>query len=189
MNIITITGMTCSGKSTLERDLCETFGYTPLRSMTTRQPRVGEINGIHYDFVTEQAFKDTPLIEHVQYGEHYYGLPATQLTDPLGTYVAVVEPIGRSQIHTFCSTHRINFVPVFLTVDRNMFAARFVDRLQREQKHEKFDWDTLAGRLAMVLAETTWEPTTRQLCFEYNATTKDNVLSSIERYLNTVNSR
>ena len=48
-------------------------------SMTTRAPRPGEIDGIHYYFVTEETFlntvKENGLAEYNYYAGHYYGTP------------------------------------------------------------------------------------------------------------------
>ncbi|WP_293643879.1 hypothetical protein [Thiolapillus sp.] len=50
--IITITGPSCSGKSTLQAQLVETYGATPIPTVTTRPPRKGEpINAMR--FVTD----------------------------------------------------------------------------------------------------------------------------------------
>jgi len=49
-------------------------------SMTSRAPRVGEIDGVHYYFVTrdqfEQAIKEEKLLEYSQFVGNYYGTPA-----------------------------------------------------------------------------------------------------------------
>src|SRR4051812_8504408 len=50
-------------------------------SVTTRPPRVGEVDGVHYHFITEDAFataeRDGALLEwaRVLRGTHGYGTP------------------------------------------------------------------------------------------------------------------
>ena len=48
-------------------------------SVTTRQPRPGEIDGVHYSFITKDEFQhliDTDgLLEYAQYSGNYYGTP------------------------------------------------------------------------------------------------------------------
>lgn len=46
-------------------------------SCTTRKPRQGEIDGVHYFFLTKEKFeqniKDDKFLEHAQFAENYYG--------------------------------------------------------------------------------------------------------------------
>ncbi len=48
-------------------------------SMTTRQPRVGEVDGVDYFFVTEEEFKKSiendEFLEHAEFVGSYYGTP------------------------------------------------------------------------------------------------------------------
>ena len=63
----------CEGKSTLIRRLLkefpERFGFSV--SHTTRDPRPGEEDGVHYHFVTsdkmEQLIGDNEFVEHAVY--------------------------------------------------------------------------------------------------------------------------
>jgi guanylate kinase len=54
-------------------------------SMTTRDPRPGESDGVDYRFVSEtefrQAMADGLLIEWAEYGGHLYGTPADGLEE------------------------------------------------------------------------------------------------------------
>lgn len=49
-------------------------------SATTRTPRPGEIDGVHYHFVTKAAFEKMietdEVIEYTTYNDNYYGSPA-----------------------------------------------------------------------------------------------------------------
>ena len=53
------------------------------RSMTTRSPREGEIDGVHYDFLTEEAFMDLVrrdgFLEWARYADHCFGTPLKQI--------------------------------------------------------------------------------------------------------------
>lgn len=48
-------------------------------SMTTRQPRGEEQEGVHYFYVSEEAFKNNIsnglMLEYAKYGRYYYGTP------------------------------------------------------------------------------------------------------------------
>lgn len=54
--IIAICGAAASGKDTLLNTLAPRLGATKIVSDTTRPPRVGEKNGVNYNFITENEF-------------------------------------------------------------------------------------------------------------------------------------
>lgn len=55
--IIAIMGRSCSGKDTLIQWLCKHKDYTRIITYTTRSPRVHEINGLDYNFVSDEYFQ------------------------------------------------------------------------------------------------------------------------------------
>lgn len=55
-NCIVLVGPTASGKTTLAREL-ERRGYGRIITYTTRPMRQGEIDGVHYHFITIDEFK------------------------------------------------------------------------------------------------------------------------------------
>ena len=67
--IIIIAGPSLTGKSKLSSLLIEQ-GFAQLISTTTRQQREGEKNGVHYHFLTKEAFRKKlatkGFIEHVE---------------------------------------------------------------------------------------------------------------------------
>jgi guanylate kinase len=67
-----------TGKTTLARMLCEEFScVTESVSCTTRLPRVGEVEGKHYHFMTKEAFeakiRSGDFLEYAEVFGHYYG--------------------------------------------------------------------------------------------------------------------
>jgi guanylate kinase len=106
--IITITGPTGSGKSTLEQMLHETYPncYKKVVSCTTRQPREGEVHGKDYYFMSKKEFDATPMIERVSFGGNHYGAPVFELDTPKDI-VIVVETGGAVQIEDYVK----NFMP------------------------------------------------------------------------------
>lgn len=78
--LIVVSGFSGAGKGTLMKRLIHTYdNYALSISMTTRQPRPGEINGKEYFFVSRQEFEDkihqNGLIEYACYCDNYYGTP------------------------------------------------------------------------------------------------------------------
>ncbi|KAF2771360.1 guanylate kinase [Teratosphaeria nubilosa] len=76
---IVVSGPSGAGKSTLLKRLFETypgrFGFSV--SHTTRAPREGEQEGIHYYYVSKPEFQklidDNAFIEHAHFGSNNYG--------------------------------------------------------------------------------------------------------------------
>lgn len=75
--IIFIVGENKSGKSYLqEQMLKDSDVYSRLISCTSREPRVGEIEGLHYYFKTAKEIKalidSNQTLQHVEFGGNYY---------------------------------------------------------------------------------------------------------------------
>lgn len=77
--LIVVSGPSGAGKSTLLKRLFaqhpDTFGFSV--SHTTRSPREGEAEGVHYHFVPKTTFLDliskNAFIEHTHFSSNYYG--------------------------------------------------------------------------------------------------------------------
>ena len=84
-----ISGFSGAGKGTLVKRLLELYpdDYVLSISQTTRRPREGERDGIHYFFVTREQFeKDIEaerFIEHAEFNGNYYGTPLEWVRDRL----------------------------------------------------------------------------------------------------------
>lgn len=75
-----------AGKTTLCRKLMETVDDLKFSvSYTTRKPREGEINGIHYTFIDEDEFRsmitDGEFIEWAQVHGNFYGTSKKRIED------------------------------------------------------------------------------------------------------------
>lgn len=74
-----ISGFSGSGKGTVVSKLVEKYGYALSVSATTRAPRTGEHEGVHYFYKTVDEFKhmidNNGLLEWAQYVDNYYGTP------------------------------------------------------------------------------------------------------------------
>lgn len=86
--LMVLSGFSGSGKGTLVKKLLETYdNYALSVSMTTRQPREGERDGIEYFFSTKEAFeqiiKEGGLIEYACYCGNYYGTPKAYVEEQL----------------------------------------------------------------------------------------------------------
>lgn len=78
--IAVVSGFAGTGKGTVMKKLVQEYDHYALSvSMTTRDPRPGEVDGREYFFTDEASFKkaveEDRLIEHACYCGKYYGTP------------------------------------------------------------------------------------------------------------------
>ncbi|MDE7113763.1 MAG: guanylate kinase, partial [Acetatifactor sp.] len=86
--LIVLSGFSGAGKGTLVKKLLETYdNYALSISMTTRAPRPGEEEGVHYFFTDREHFEEQiaadGLIEYAQYCGNYYGTPRAYVEEQL----------------------------------------------------------------------------------------------------------
>lgn len=106
--LIVLSGPSGAGKGTiLEEYLKRDAGTVCSISATTRSPRPGEINGVHYHFVSQPDFEEMiaqgEIIEYAQYNGNYYGSPAKPIRDELEAghnVILEIEVQGAQQVRT-----------------------------------------------------------------------------------------
>lgn len=83
--LIVLSGPSGVGKATVRRALFNTEGhnFTYSISMTTRKPRVGEVDGVDYYFVSEEEFerriRQGRFLEFARFVGNYYGTPLDEV--------------------------------------------------------------------------------------------------------------
>lgn len=150
MKIVTLSGLTCSGKSHLEQQMLADGAFCELIGITTRMPRWGEQNGKDYHFVTpaqaQSMIENRELVEWNDFGGHIYGTPKSSLDAALATGktpVIILEPNGVVQMARYCRACGIGHLPVWISIDPDLQAARF---MEREASHKE-----TVRRLGMML--------------------------------------
>jgi len=86
--LIVLSGFSGSGKGTIIKRLMEKYdNYALSVSVTTRQPREGEEEGVNYFFRSQEEFdqmvKEDAFIEYASYVKHSYGTPKAFVTKKL----------------------------------------------------------------------------------------------------------
>ena len=86
--LVIFSGPSGSGKGTvLKKYLASQQDARVSVSMTTRQPREGDIDGVHYYFVTREYFEkkiaDGKMLEYAEYNHNMYGTPKEPVDEML----------------------------------------------------------------------------------------------------------
>lgn len=78
-----LSGPSGAGKGTVVKELVKLSENEVSISATTREPRKGEVNGVDYQFLAVDSFKqlieENGLLEYAQYCGNYYGTPVAQI--------------------------------------------------------------------------------------------------------------
>ena len=93
--LIILSGPSGSGKDTVLNELIKDRDDVRVSvSMTTRQKRDDEIDGIHYYFVDREYFEkkiaDNKMLEFAEYAKNYYGTPKEPVDEMLSNGKAVI---------------------------------------------------------------------------------------------------
>jgi guanylate kinase len=134
--LIVLTGPSGVGKGTLMSALLTRQPDLYLSiSATTRSPRLGEVNGKDYYFLTRVAFEkmieQNELLEWAEYAGNYYGTPRAKVEEKInqGTIVLLeIEVVGAKAIkQSFPDALRIFILPPSLAELENRLRSRNTD--------------------------------------------------------------
>lgn len=138
--LITITGPSLSGKSTLGDMLRESGFAVKATTTTTRPPREGEVNGEHYHFISKADFKEkinnNEMIEFVEFDGNFYGLSKHEVEQKLteGSVLAVVlEPVGANAVKSYSIEKGFPCLQVFVCNPEDVLRQRFDDRFKNDK--------------------------------------------------------
>ena len=166
--ILAITGPTCSGKTTLAKELEKTGVFRPLMGFTTRAPRKEEVPDIDYKFLSVDEAKNTiesgEAVEHVYFNGNYYGILKSEVeySKSLGKASTVIlEPGGLTQ---FKNLYKDQVISVFLDTPMQEMLERFLRRFAVDSPS---DIQYYAKRLQGLFVEaSTWRNTVKwDFCF------------------------
>ena len=149
--LIVLSGPSGVGKSTVIAELFSQRSNIYFSvSYTTRQPRVGEQDGVNYNFVSREEFErmiaDDELLEYAEYVDNYYGTSIKLIREKLDAGIDVlldIEVQGAAKVRARCPDARFIFIipPSFEELSR---------RLHRRNTDSE---DVIAGRLAKARQE------------------------------------
>jgi guanylate kinase len=159
--LLVIAGPAGSGKSTLcDRLVTERPEFSRVVTTTTRAPRAGEIDGVHYHFFNPAEFRrkiaNGEFLEWAQvHGDHedrLYGTLKSSVFDPLARGQNLVMSIDVQGVESLRRAARSDerlqraMTTIFILVDRERLIARMRERAKDLE-------DEIARRMATAEAE------------------------------------
>ncbi len=142
--LLVVSGPAGVGKGTLDKALLERHQDMKLSvSATTRAPRPGEIDGVHYFFKTEEEFKT--MIERNEFLEYmhvfqtnYYGTPRSFVEEQLSRGIDVILEIdvqGAMKVKkTFPNAVMIFIAPPSMAELKSRLIGRNTETLEQIEK-------------------------------------------------------
>ena len=83
--LIVVSAPSGCGKGTILSEVLKDDKFYYSVSATTRSPRLGEVNGVTYHFITKQDFeeriKKNAMLEYAEYCGNYYGTPKKEIDE------------------------------------------------------------------------------------------------------------
>lgn len=128
--MLVLVGKSCSGKSTIQKELVK-LGIKPALEYTTRPPRKDEIKNKGYHFVSERDFIDLKKKEFFAVTSSYkvfngeiwrYGVAFQDLSDEK---MLVTSPIGLKKLKEFTNICPVSF---YINTDENFIWDRLIQR-------------------------------------------------------------
>nr|WP_319251156.1 guanylate kinase [uncultured Celeribacter sp.] len=153
--LIILSSPSGAGKSTLARKLMAwdtTLSFSV--SATTRAPRPGEEDGVHYHFVEETQFKhmvaEGEMLEHAHVFGNFYGSPAKPVREAIETGRDVLFDVdwqGAQQIaNSVLRDHVLSVfvLPPSITELRRRLEGRGQDSAEVIEKRMEKSWDEIS---------------------------------------------
>ncbi len=153
--LLVLAGPAGSGKSTLcDRLVAEDPSFSRVVTTTTRPPRPGEINGVHYHFFSPDEFERRVTAgEFLEWAQVHgkdryrqYGTLAASVFEPLRAGRNLVMSVDVQGVESFRRAARQHallaqrMTTVFIVVDHERLVARMRDRAQDNEAE-------IAGRM------------------------------------------
>jgi guanylate kinase len=156
--LLVLAGPAGSGKSTLcDRLVAANMGFTRVVTSTTRSPRAGEANGLHYHFFTPAEFDAKVAAgEFLEWawvhGDRRYGTLSSSVIGPLLLGRSLVMSVDVQGVESFRKIAAKSpflakaLTTVFIVVDH----GRLLDRMRERGKDDEAE---IARRMATAEAE------------------------------------
>lgn len=137
--LVIVSGPSGAGKGTIVSELIKDSSYALSTSITTREARQGEIDGVHYFFRSpeqfEQMIEKNELLEYAEFCGNYYGTPTFYVEQQLQqgkNVILEIEVQGALQVkQRFKDAILIFLTPHNITELRNRLEKRATETLEK----------------------------------------------------------
>ena len=129
--IITVTGASASGKTTIVNRLIESNEKPKLNvlvSHTTRPMRPGEVNGVDYFFVSKDEFDKVDFVEKAEYAKEWYGTSRDEVTRKNALPGAVITVVDANGQRALKDIYGSDVVSIFVRVNEDTLERRLRER-------------------------------------------------------------
>lgn len=99
--LLAFAGITGIGKSYYTNKICENLGFSRIKILTTRKPRIGEKNGIEKIFVTESELNKYVLDSKIAYKFELLGVKYAYLNEDIFSNEDKIFELHYSTIYDF----------------------------------------------------------------------------------------
>jgi guanylate kinase len=167
--LVVVSGPSGVGKSTIVAELARRRPQVvPIVTATTRPRRSGEVNGVHYHFLTEEMFTElierNGLLEHADNHGHWYGTPIDQIRGILAAgrdAILTISPEGARNVRRKVPDALLIFVmpPSMEALNRRLRNRGSESKASLERRRRDAErWIAEAGDYDHVVVNETGHP-------------------------------
>lgn len=136
--LVTITAPTCAGKNFLLESMVNS-GFGRIVSTTDREARDGEVEGVHYFFIStaQSMLKEEKglFAELVTYNGTRYGVTHEEMQLKLAAWsppIVILEPNGVEIYRKYCGQHGFTMFSIYVEAQESIRLARLTERTANE---------------------------------------------------------
>lgn len=133
--LVTITAPTCSGKNYLRDGIEREYGWKRIVSTTTRAARFGEVQGLDYDFISEEKSRELEqaeaFAELITFRGIRYGVTKREMDRKMDSELppmVILEPQGLAVYSELCAQNGWDMFKIYISVVEGTRIERLIKR-------------------------------------------------------------